>query len=1139
MNKITNNLITNDKFKSIVSEIKNNKVDITGLGDGAKSLVISGIVSSLDKSAIVICSNNMEAKKIINDINYFADIQAIYFPARDVSYYSIDAENRDNENLRMQVVNAILSNKKIIIVTTADSIIQKMMPLDSYKGANLNFKVDEELDINNVLTILMKLGYERYPNVEGKGQFSIRGGIIDVFAADKDLPCRIELFGNTIDTIRTFDVISQRSIDKIDEYNLAIAKEFNITEDKVNLVINKLNDLLEDSNISDGLKEVIKKDINTLNLREENTIIDKYFNLFFEDVSNILEYLNDYIVFVNESSRVIEKIDFVNYEQNETIKMLATKEYIHMPLVTTAYNFCDIEKYVNTDCSIYLNEIETTQKYTDRKAIYLQSKEEVFLKKDINKLIDNLNKEYNKKVKSKLSTFLLFPTENRVKQINNILKENNITCNNINKTSDEDEIKEGSINICEATITKGFTVENFNISIIAEPVSGTIMTAKRVVNKNNYVGTEINSFEDLNVGEYVVHESYGIGVYQGIHSVDVENVISDYIKIEYENKANVFVAIDNMDVVKKYVCDDDNPPKLSCLGTKQWAKARAKAKAHVEEIAKELIVLYAKRNEARGYAFSKDTPFQKEFEDTFEYDLTNDQQVSIEEIKEDMQNIKPMDRLLCGDVGFGKTEVALRAAFKAVMDGKQVAYLVPTTVLSLQQYNLFKSRMENFGIKVEMLSRFRSANEQKSILKGLKDGRIDVVVGTHRITSQDVEFKDIGLLIIDEEHRFGVKIKEKIKEYKENIDVLSMTATPIPRTLHMSMIGIRGISTLTTAPLERMPVNTYVTGYDDVIVKNAIEKELSRDGQVFYVSNRVENLESIAAKVKMLVPYANVEYAHGQMTPKQIEDAMVRFINHQTDIIVCTTILESGIDIPNANTIIVENSDRLGLASLYQIRGRVGRSSKLAYAYVTYDKNKMLSEVASKRLKAIKDFTEFGSGYKIAMRDLEIRGTGNVLGKAQSGHMAEVGYELYLSMLDRALKEESGKNVDEISNISKEVKLNIGVSAYIPDNYIKESRVKVAMYHKISEAHDKEAILSVVDEMLDRFGDIPKAVDNLIKIVEIRNLCRSLNITKVTLNNKVVILESSQYKDKLKYTVTSNDKLLFIQMILNDLLSKC
>lgn len=1152
MNKITNILINNEEFKNVVNEINiKSKLEIIGLSDGAKSLVMSGISNTLNKSSFIICSNNMEAKKVMNDINYFSDTKVVYFPARDISYYSIDAENRDNENQRMQVMNAILNNEKIIIVTTADSIIQKMLPIEKYKLDNLSFKVDKDIDINKVLNILLTLGYERYPNVEGKGQFSIRGGIIDVFAIDKDMPCRIELFGNTIDTIRTFDVITQRSIEKINEYNLPIAKEFNITEDKVNEVITKLNLCLEDNKINDSLKETIKKDIDTLNLREENSIIDKYFNLFFEETSTILEYLTDYIIYVNESSRVAEKVHFINYEQQETIKMLATKDYIYMPYVTTSYDYSYIEKYINDNSNIYLNEIQTTSDFKDRKTVDLLSKENVFYKKDINKTIEELTSLYSKNSKlPKLTTFLLFPTENRVNQINNILKENNIIPNlldkdnNIKVNSDSrvkqetkiDKLK-GTLNICEAVITKGFTIEKFNIAVMAEMVSGTISTAKRV-NKNNYVGTNINSFEDLNIGEYVVHESYGIGIYQGIHSVEVEGIISDYIKIEYENKSNVFVSIDNMEVVKKYVCDDDNPPKLNYLGTKEWAKARAKAKAHVEEIAKELIMLYAKRNEARGYAFSKDTPFQKEFEDTFEYDLTDDQEESIKEIKEDMQNIKPMDRLLCGDVGFGKTEVALRAAFKAVMDGKQVAYLVPTTVLSLQQYNLFKSRMESFGINVEMLSRFRTYTQQKAILKKLKEGKIDIIVGTHRITSKDVQFKDIGLLIIDEEHRFGVKIKEKIKEYKENIDVLSMTATPIPRTLHMSMIGIRGISTLTTAPLERMPVNTYVIGYDDIIVKNAIEKELSRDGQVFYISNRVENLESIAAKVKMLVPYANVEYAHGQMDPKQIEDSMVRFINHETDIIVCTTILESGIDIPNANTIIVESADRLGLASLYQIRGRVGRSSKLAYAYITYDKNKNLSEVASKRLKAIKDFTEFGSGYKIAMRDLEIRGTGNVLGKAQSGHMAEVGYEMYLSMLDRALKQESGNNTDEVENISKEVKINVGISAYIPDTYIKDSRDKVSMYHKISEAHNKEDVLAIVDELLDRFGDIPKVVDNLIKVVEIRNLCRDLNITKVNLIGKTVIFESKGYKDKLKYTVTSNDKLLFIQMVLKELQHK-
>ena len=910
MNKILEN---NDYFKDILNIIKSKSSNIIGLTDSGKSFMVANISNTLNKPSIVICSNNMEAKKILNDIKFFTDMETVFFPARNIIYHNIEAENRDNENLRMHVINNIIQNKKMIIVTTIDSVVQNILPKEEYLSSNLIFKENQDININDVLRTLIKLGYERYPNVEGKGQFSIRGGIIDIFGIDKDMPARIELFGDTIDTIRSFDVNSQRSIDKIKEYDLSIAKEFTISENKVNEIIQKLELLKEEKNISEELKMNLDKDISILNLRDENMILDKYFKLFFNNTCSILDYLEEYNIFLNEPSRCLEKLKYIKYEEEETIKILAEKNHIYIPFTKPSVSFNDIEKSILKTINVYFKTINIQDSISSkRNDIFLDAKEKMFFKRDIENTITEIKNKYNDKDNNDAIIFV-FPTEIRINQMINIFKDNNVKTNRVQNILKE-EIKKSKIYITEGNLNSGFSIKEFGITIIAEPVSGTINKLKKKV-KKDFLGENINSFEDLKIGEYVVHETHGIGIYQGIHSVDIDRIIKDYIKIEYDKGANIFVEIDNIDKVKKYICDDDTIPKLNNLGTKDWIKSRAKAKAHVEEIAKELILLYAKRNEARGYAYSPDTPFSREFEDTFAYDLTDDQETSVKEIKEDMEDVKPMDRLLCGDVGFGKTEVALRAAFKAVMDHKQVAYLVPTTVLSLQQFNLFKSRMESFGINVEMLSRFRTLKEQKSILKGIKEGRIDIVVGTHRILSKDVEFKDLGLLVIDEEHRFGVKAKEKIKEYKENVDVLSMTATPIPRTLHMSMIGIRGISTLTTAPLERMPVHTYVLSYEENIIKNAIEKELSRDGQVFYVSNRVGNIEEVANKVKMLVPDAKVEYAHGQMTPKEIEDVMMKFINHEIDIIVCTTILESGIDIPNANTIIVENADRLRTCS--------------------------------------------------------------------------------------------------------------------------------------------------------------------------------------------------------------------------------
>lgn len=626
--------------------------------------------------------------------------------------------------------------------------------------------------------------------------------------------------------------------------------------------------------------------------------------------------------------------------------------------------------------------------------------------------------------------------------------DNNVSVEVLDNIWREDNLKKSKVYITYGIVSGGFYSSIQDLVVIAEPVSGT--NVKRKVKREFSKGTDIESFEDLKIDDFVVHENHGIGIYKGISSINVQEVVKDYIKIEYANNGVLYVPINQLDLVKKYVCDDSSKPKINSLGTKEWEKTKKKVTAHVEEIAKELLSLYAKREKNPGYAFSPDTPWQKEFEESFKYDLTDDQKQAVSEIKEDMESPRVMDRLLCGDVGYGKTEVALRVAFKAVMDKKQVAYLVPTTVLCLQQYRTFKERMEKFGIRVEMLSRFKTKKEQTDILKDLVDGKIDVLVGTHRMLSNDVFFKDLGLLIIDEEHRFGVKAKESIKKIKETVDVLSMTATPIPRTLHMSMVGIRGMSTLNEPPLERLPVHTYVMEYNDTVIKEAIEKELLRDGQVFYLNNRVEGIEDLANKVKSLVPSARVEYAHGQMEPHQIEDIMLKFINHEFDVIVCTSILESGIDIPNANTLIVENADKLGLAQLYQIRGRVGRSSRLAYAYITYQKNRQISEVAEKRLRAIRDFTEFGSGFKIALRDLEIRGAGSLLGKEQHGHMLKVGYDMYLSLLEKAVNKEKN-NISETQNIEQEIKIDLDVSAYISDSYISDPIQKINMYQKISD----------------------------------------------------------------------------------------
>lgn len=609
-----------------------------------------------------------------------------------------------------------------------------------------------------------------------------------------------------------------------------------------------------------------------------------------------------------------------------------------------------------------------------------------------------------------------------------------------------------------------------------------------------------------------MHKTQGIGIYIGVNTITtVDGITKDYIKIKYKNDDVLYVPTDMLDNIRKFIGGGEAEPKLNRLGSKEWENTKARVKSNLREVARDLLELYAKRQNAKGYMFSKDTPWQKQFEDSFPYNETDDQLRCIEEVKKDMESDKPMDRLLCGDVGYGKTEVAIRAAFKAVMDQKQVAYLVPTTILANQQYEEFKSRMSEFAVNVELLNRFRTKKEQEEVIRKLKLGEVDVVVGTHRILSKDVEFKDLGLLIVDEEHRFGVKDKEKIKKIKENIDVLTMTATPIPRTLHMSIVGIRDMSVIYEPPQNRKPVQTYVLEYDDEIIKEAITKELERNGQVFYLFNNVERIIRKADEISKLVPEAKVEFAHGKMTGNEIESIMQDFIDHKIDVLVCTTILESGIDIPNANTIIVENADRLGLAQLYQIRGRVGRADKQGYAYITYRRDKLLSEVADKRLKAIKEFTEFGSGFKIAMRDLEIRGAGSLLGEIQSGHMEQVGYDTYCKLLDEVVKEMQGITVKQ----EKDIQIDINLSNYIPENYIEDTAQKIEIYQDIALCRNDKDIEDVIDEIIDRYGSMPQEVENLIEIARIKILCRTANVLKIVQRTYAVVFYLDKYNIKI------------------------
>jgi len=1132
MNPLVEMMANSSNYSSLIKKISldNCKISITGLTDSSKAWMVYAITENTKQNSIVVCNNIFQANKIMQDLKFLSnEIEIIYLPARQIQYYDIEAESKDISNQRMYAIEKILSGKRNIVVTTIDSFLVKMFPNARYRGEEFQIRQGDITSINDVVLKLSKFGFERTENVEGKGQFAVRGGIIDLFCINNDLPYRIEFFGDEVDSIRTFDPITQRSIDTVKKIDMSQVSENYITKEKVEAVVTELENYVKNNELSKELEANILEDIEKIKTGSLDNLIDKYFNVLVKRPETLIDYLKSYNIFIDEPSKCKEKANNIGYENVETIKVLAQREYIHIPFVNNYLGYEEIETRLEKEMSsIYLEKINIDKLVQRNRLVYNFSiKEANFYKSSLEVLNLDIERAKNKAV------LLVFPTDTRYNQVKNYLQDLKIRVEEIPSIFATDSLDVGKVYITKGIISGGFYSDEFEVLVIAEPVSGLSTTTKKI--KKTSTGKKINTYADLKEGDYVVHENHGIGIYRGVETIRVEDVQKDYIKIEYSDRGMLYVPIAQLDCVGKYVCDDGAKPKINTLGSKEWEKTKTKVKAHVKEIAKELMLLYAKREKMTGYAYEKDTPWQKEFEDSFEYELTNDQKTSLEEIKEDMEDDKPMDRLLCGDVGYGKTELALRAAFKAVMNSKQVAYLVPTTVLALQQYRTFEKRMKDFGVRVEFLSRFKTKKEQTQILKDLVDGKVDILVGTHRILSKDVFFKDLGLLIIDEEHRFGVKDKEAIKILKETVDVLSMTATPIPRTLHMSMIGIRGMSTLSEPPMERLPVHTYVLEYDRNVVKEAIEKELSRDGQIIYLNNRVSKLDEIVANLRELVPYARIGVAHGQMSPDMVETVMLEFMEHEIDIIVCTTILESGIDVANANTLIVEDADTLGLAQLYQIRGRVGRSNRLAYAYITYPENKSLSEESQKRLKAIKDFTEFGSGFKIALRDLEIRGAGNLLGREQHGHMAKVGYELYLALLEKAIREEKeGKDAVAKEEVFKEVKMDINVSAYISDLYIKDPIQKIDMYQKISDIKNQEESMEVVDELLDRFGDIPKETENLIKIVEIRNKARMLGITRILATNRMIKFEPMNYKITLTNDI-SNDILIRVQLEISKL----
>ena len=1117
MNTIIGELGKNPKFCEYIKSIENkiSPIAISGLTDVGMVQMLSATKEFTKKPICIITYNEIQARKIVQDLNYFTD-KVIFIPKKEIVTYDYIAESKDLPYERIEAFNKMQESKNSIVVTTIETVMQKMISKKALYKHILKFKVGETQHLEEIKQALINLGYIRYDLIEGRGQFSVRGGILDISITDK-MGVRIEFWGDEIDSIRYFNVISQRSTENIEKITIYPAHEY-LLEKNIAEVVQSIKNAIYDEKI----QEQVNQDIEIIKNGDYISKIDRYFNAFYNEQETILEYLTEnYVVVLDEFRKIEQRLENVNKDAQNVIEVLIDKEKIIPDALKNLLNLEQFENKLQTKQLIYIEKFDDTLK-KEAERYKWHYKEKSFYKSEI----EIFCKELVKAQEEKKKVYILADTKEKAKKLCNLLEENEILNTFEEKINQTIVTKSNTITVSVGKLSSGY--ECFELNQIVIAAQELIEGEKRKKYKNPaFKEAEKVVFADLKIGDYVVHKNYGIGIFIGVNTITADGTTKDYIKIKYYGDDILYVPTNQLDSIRKYVGGDEGGLKVNKLGNKEWQNTKARVKKNLREVAHELIELYAKREKAKGYAFPADTPWQTQFEDSFPYQETDDQLRCIEEVKKDMESDRPMDRLLCGDVGYGKTEVAIRAAFKAVLGGKQVAYLAPTTVLAEQQYKEFRDRMANFAVRVEVLNRFKTRKEQNQIVKKLKLGEIDIVIGTHRILSEDVQFKDLGLLIIDEEHRFGVKAKEKIKQYKTNIDVLTMTATPIPRTLHMSIVGVRDMSVIYEPPYNRKPVQTYVLEYDQEVVREAITKELERKGQVFYLFNNVENIMRKANEIAELVPEAKIEYAHGKMSGNEIEDIMQNFVDGKIDVLVCTTILESGIDIPNANTIIVENADRMGLAQLYQIRGRVGRSDRQGYAYITYKRDKLLSEIADKRLKAIKEFTEFGSGFKIAMRDLEIRGAGSLLGEIQHGHLEQVGYDTYCQLLDEVIKEMKGLPVQE----ELDVQIDLDVTSYIPDTYITDSSQKIEMYQNIALCRTEEDIQNVIDEMIDRFGNMPKEIENLIEIARIKMLCKKLKISKVqSRRNFVVFLFEpgelnidinelvKKYRNKIKFT---------------------
>ncbi|WMJ22067.1 transcription-repair coupling factor [Paludicola sp. MB14-C6] len=1064
-----------EQFKSLVSNLESGKNPtlVVGLSQIHKAHFIYSTQDTLKKQTLIITHDELSARVLVEDINAMqGDTIAYLYPTRDFALRQVETASREYEQIRLGVLSRLLSGECRVAVASIEAVLQHTIPPSYLKERSFQIRLEGNYVLDELVQKLVRSGYENKPQVEGVCQFCVRGGILDVFPPNYAFPVRIEFWGDQVDTMAFFDIETQRRTERVDIVSITPANE--VLFDSMDDLANKIEALIAKTKLQKA-KEVFGKDLDHLRSRILLNSYDKYLCLAYDTPATIFDYLQDPICFVSEYSSMKERCKTYLWQYQEDIKLLLEEGEMSKPLCNLNQTLPYVMNRLDKIPTAYLDTFAHTN--NDVKFASLLSINPIQTSSFGGEL-KLLCEDTAPLLEQGYAVVVLAGTSKAAMALAQDLQQLDMPAQYV---TDSDQIAYNKITVVANTLSSGMEYPDIKVNIIT---TGRQADSKKRSERFKK-GKQIRSLTDLEKGDLVVHVSHGIGVFEGIHKLEMQGIVKDYIKISYAGADTLYVPVTQLDLVSKYIGPkDDGKVKLNKLHSTEWQKTRSRVKKAVEDMADELILLYARRMQAKGYAFSEDTEWQKDFEQHFPYTETDDQLRCIEEIKADMERPVPMDRVLCGDVGFGKTEVAMRACFKCVMDNKQAAILCPTTILAWQHYQSFTKRFESFPINIEVLSRFRTPKQQKEILQKLKDGRIDIIIGTHRLVQKDIEFHDLGLAIVDEEQRFGVRHKERFKEMFTNVDMLNLSATPIPRTLNMAISGIRDMSTIEQAPQDRHPVQSYVLEHDMSILGDAIKKELRRGGQVYYIHNKIDSIELCASKIQAEVPEARIAVAHGRMEEKEITEIWRQLLEHEIDILVCTTIIETGVDVANCNTLIIENADHMGLSQLYQLRGRVGRSNRRAFAYFTFTRGKVLTEIANKRLSAIREFTKFGSGFRIAMRDLEIRGAGSILGAKQHGHMEAVGYDMYLRLLSEAIAEKKGEQKQVQTH---ECLIDLRLDAHIPEEYIDDTSQRIDIYRKIATIKTKEDSLDVIDELIDRFGEPPKAALSLIDVALLRN----------------------------------------------------